>query len=65
MITLIEQHVRQGRFDQALSLLPMLEQTLTDHPELSWALQSLQHELESHSHHTLSTLHHLKQVLVG
>ncbi|MGK0444028.1 MAG: demethoxyubiquinone hydroxylase (CLK1/Coq7/Cat5 family) [Bermanella sp.] len=65
MIAQIEQHIKQGHYEQALSLLPKLEQAFADHAEMRWAIQSLQRDLESHNQNTLDTLHGLKQVLVG
>ena len=65
MIAQIEQHIKQGHYDQALSLLPALEQTFADHAEMRWAIRTLQRDLESHNHNTLDTLQGLKHVLVG
>jgi hypothetical protein len=65
MIAQIEDHVKHERFEQALTLLPLLKQTFADHPEMLWAIKALQRDLETHNKDTLNTLQQLKQVLVG
>lgn len=65
MIALIEQHVKQGRYEQALTLLPMLEKTFFNHAEMMWVIKSLQQDLERRNKRTLTTVQQLKSLLIG
>ena len=65
MISKIEEYVKHGQYDQALYLLPKLEQTFTGHTEVLWVIRTLKHDLERHNKNTLNTLNQIKQVLIG
>jgi hypothetical protein len=65
MILQIEQHIKHGQFEQALDLLPKLEETFSNHAEVLWVIRTLQHDLEHHNLNTLNTLKQVKQVLIG
>ena len=64
MIAQIEQYIEQGCYDDALVLVPMLEQVFSDNPEILWVIKALQCDLESQNQESLQTLQRLKQVLV-
>jgi len=65
MIAQIEDHIKYGRFEQALELLPMLEQTFADHAEMLWVIKKLKQDLEARNPEVEHTLQQLKRVLVG
>lgn len=64
MISQVEQFVKQGRYEQALELLPLMEQVFADNNELRHAVHVLELHLSSHSDESLATLQNLKEVLV-
>lgn len=64
MIAQVEQFVKKGQFDQALQLLPLMEQVFASDSELRHAVQILELNLESKSKDSLATLQSLKEALI-
>lgn len=64
MISQMEQYVKKGQYEQALELLPLMEQAFADDYELRGVVHILQSNLTCHSEESLLTLQNLKEVLI-
>ena len=64
MIAQVEQFVKKGQFEQALLLLPLMEQVFASDIELRNAVQLLELNLTSKSQDALASIQSLKEALI-